>query len=61
MHFALESTSFYAESGGQVGDKGSFKSQSATGSILDCKKQGDVFIHKAKIDSGASKEVILFQ
>ena len=55
FYFALESTSFYAESGGQVGDKGSFKSQSATGSILDCKKQGDVFIHKAKIDSGALK------
>ncbi len=56
FYFALESTSFYAESGGQVGDKGSFKSQSATGSILDCKKQGDVFIHKAKIDSGALKK-----
>ena len=55
FYFAIESTSFYAESGGQVGDKGSFKSQSATGSILDCKKQGDVFIHKAKIDSGALK------
>jgi alanyl-tRNA synthetase len=53
FYFALESTSFYAESGGQVGDKGTFKSQSATGSILDCKKQGDVFIHRGKINTGA--------
>ena len=55
IFFACNQTPFYAEAGGQIGDKGKFASQSSTGSILDCKKQGDVFIHKAKIDSGALK------
>ena len=44
IFFACNQTPFYAEAGGQIGDKGKFASQSSTGSILDCKKQGKVYI-----------------
>ena len=52
IFIACNETPFYAESGGQIGDKGEFSSASATGIILDCKKQGKVFLHKAIIKSG---------
>ena len=55
VFIALNQTSFYAESGGQVGDTGSFDSNSCSGVVLDCKKQGKVFLHKAKIESGSLK------
>jgi alanyl-tRNA synthetase len=55
IFFALNKTSFYAESGGQVGDTGTFDSNSCSGIVLDCKKQGKVFLHKAKIESGSLK------
>ena len=50
---ALDQTPIYAESGGQVGDRGIFKSNSAEGSILDCKKSGKVFMHLIKLDKGS--------
>ena len=52
---ALNQTSIYAESGGQVGDRGIFKSKNAEGSILDCKKSGKVFMHLIKLDKGSLK------
>src|SRR6056300_125707 len=52
---ACEKTPFYAESGGQVGDSGRFISGNTTGTILDCKKQGKVFLHKAIIVKGSLK------
>ena len=55
VFIALNQTSFYAESGGQVGDTGTFDSNSCSGVVLDCKKQGKVFLHKAKIESGSLK------
>ena len=55
IFFACNQTPFYAEAGGQIGDKGKFASQSSTGSILDCKKQGKVYIHKAIVDKGNIK------
>ncbi len=55
IFFACNQTPFYAEAGGQIGDKGKFASQSSTGSILDCKKQGKVYIHKAILDKGSIK------
>ena len=55
IFFACNQTPFYAEAGGQIGDKGKFASQSSTGSILDCKKQGKVYIHKAIVDKGSIK------
>tara|TARA_B100000768_G_scaffold25741_1_gene23723 strand:- start:3493 stop:6066 length:2574 start_codon:yes stop_codon:yes gene_type:complete len=52
IFFATEQTPFYAESGGQVGDRGTFTSKTSSGAIIDCKKQGKVFIHKAILDKG---------
>ncbi|MDB4849252.1 alanine--tRNA ligase [Gammaproteobacteria bacterium] len=55
IFIACDKTPFYGESGGQVGDTGMFISGQTTGTILDCKKQGKVFIHKAVIDKGSLK------
>ena len=52
IFFSTEETPFYAESGGQVGDRGIFSSKTSSGAIIDCKKQGKVFIHKAILDTG---------
>ena len=56
IFIACDQTPFYAEAGGQIGDRGIFASKSATGNILDCKKQGKVFIHKAIINKGSIKK-----
>ncbi len=55
IFIACASTPFYAEAGGQVGDTGRFISGKTTGTILYCKKQGKVFLHKAIIDKGSLK------
>ncbi len=52
IFIACDQTPFYAEAGGQIGDKGIFASKSSTGTILDCKKQGKVYIHKAVVKKG---------
>ena len=52
---ALDQTPFYAESGGQVGDQGKFSCSSGSGQILNCIKQGKIFLHTIKIDEGAIK------
>ncbi|MFZ8932440.1 MAG: alanine--tRNA ligase [Bacteriovoracaceae bacterium] len=54
--FAVAQTPFYAESGGQVGDKGTFKSSSFEGIIRDTQKAGDVFYHVAKLQKGTLKK-----
>ena len=55
IFIACDRTPFYGESGGQVGDSGRFISGNTTGTILDCKKQGKVFLHKAIINKGSLK------
>ena len=55
IFIACDQTPFYAEAGGQIGDRGKFASDSVTGTILDCKKQGKVFIHKAIVEKGTIK------
>ena len=52
---ALDQTPFYAESGGQVGDQGEFSGSSGSGQILDCIKQGKIFLHTIKLDEGTVK------
>jgi alanyl-tRNA synthetase len=39
----------------KVGDQGKFSCSSGSGQILDCIKQGKIFLHTIKIDEGAIK------
>ena len=49
----LDETTFYAESGGQVGDTGCIKVGSAVFDVYDTKKQGgSLFLHKGKVVQG---------
>ncbi|MEC8278041.1 MAG: alanine--tRNA ligase, partial [Myxococcota bacterium] len=49
----VSQTPFYAESGGQVGDIGVFKTRSSLGNILDVQKPaGQVFLHEIDISEG---------
>ena len=55
-HFlALDQSPFYAESGGQVGDHGDFSCSDGNGQILDCIKQGKIFLHKIIVADGSLK------
>jgi alanyl-tRNA synthetase len=48
----LERTPFYAESGGQVGDRGWLETASARFAVSDTRKQGDVFAHVGTLEQG---------
>lgn len=49
----LDTTSFYAESGGQVGDTGVIRSDNAVFKVLDCKKSpSGRFVHIGEVVSG---------
>ena len=48
----LDATPFYAESGGQVGDKGVLTSGGATFRVDDTKKSGDAHVHVGQVVSG---------
>lgn len=48
----LEKTCFYAESGGQVGDKGIIKSSAGLFEVETTEKMGDCIVHKGKLVSG---------
>lgn len=47
-----DKTPFYAESGGQVGDRGTIESSSAVAQVLDTKKIGGIVAHICQIKSG---------
>ena len=49
----LDNTSFYAESGGQVGDHGLLVSDLSKFSVTDCQKQGEHFLHIGILSSGS--------
>jgi len=49
----FDRTPFYAESGGQAGDKGVVEWDGGSGEVLDVQKQaGDLFVHDIKVLSG---------
>ncbi len=48
----LDRTPFYAESGGQVGDKGSIQTESVALQVVDTIKNGETFLHRAKVTQG---------
>lgn len=49
----LDKTSFYAESGGQVGDTGRLFGNGKTFDVLDTQKGGEAFLHKGKVLEGS--------
>ncbi|MGQ1848284.1 alanine--tRNA ligase [Salmonella enterica] len=51
----LEQTPFYAESGGQVGDKGELKGAGFTFAVDDTQKYGQAIGHIGKLSAGALK------
>jgi alanyl-tRNA synthetase len=52
VQIVLNQTSFYAESGGQVGDAGTLQTDTGTAEITDTRKVAGVFIHFATVTSG---------
>jgi alanyl-tRNA synthetase len=51
----LERTPFYAESGGQVGDRGVLRAGNAVFRVEDTQKVGQVFVHKGRVEAGQVK------
>ena len=51
-NIVLDRTPFYAESGGQVGDRGVLQTAGAVFRVEDTQKQGDVFVHIGRVESG---------
>ena len=51
----LDTTPFYAESGGQIGDAGLLESDDARFEVSDTQKQSDIFIHRGRLTSGKLK------
>jgi alanyl-tRNA synthetase len=49
----LDRTSFYAESGGQVGDQGFLLGQGIEFKVVDTRKQGKHFLHIGEVTQGA--------
>ena len=52
VQLVLNQTPFYAESGGQIGDRGEIVTQSGTLEVTDCRKTADLFIHMTKVTTG---------
>ncbi len=50
LQLVLRETPFYAESGGQLGDKGSISGEGFELQINDTRKDGDRYLHLAEID-----------
>jgi alanyl-tRNA synthetase len=52
----LDETPFYAESGGQVGDKGILRGPGVTVKVDDTRKQGNHFLHYVEVISGSLQQ-----
>jgi alanyl-tRNA synthetase len=51
-NIVLDRTPFYAESGGQVGDRGVLRAGDAVFRVEDTQKQGQVHVHKGRVETG---------
>lgn len=51
----LDKTNFYAEQGGQVGDKGFIKTKTGTFEVEDTQRLGDSVLHLGKVHEGTIK------
>jgi len=51
----LDRTPFYAESGGQVGDRGELVADAARFAVEDTRKQGGLFLHLGRLAEGSLK------
>ena len=51
----MNQTPFYAESGGQIGDTGSFKNDTGIFEVQDTKKSGGAFVHQGIVTMGSLK------
>ena len=52
VQIAVNQTPFYAESGGQVGDRGYIRTQTGLAEVTDTRKTAGVFIHIARVTEG---------
>lgn len=57
VEVVLNQTPFYAEGGGQAGDKGVFVWSNGEGRVLDTKKHADLFVHTVQVAQGAALTV----
>jgi alanyl-tRNA synthetase len=55
IQIVLDKTPFYAESGGQIGDKGYISGDGVLVRIEDVKKESDFFIHFGRIERGTTR------
>lgn len=49
---ALDQSPFYAEGGGQVGDRGELHSKDGRAEVLDCVREGEVQLHRVQVSEG---------
>jgi alanyl-tRNA synthetase len=52
VQIAFNQSPFYAESGGQVGDTGTIRTETGTAQVTDTRKTAGVFVHIAKVTDG---------
>jgi alanyl-tRNA synthetase len=57
VEVVLSQTPFYAEGGGQAGDKGGFIWTNGEGRVLDTRKHADLFVHTVQVAQGAALTV----
>lgn len=55
VQIALDQTPFYAESGGQIGDRGYLNGKDVVVRIEDVQKESNIFIHYGRVERGTLK------